>query len=97
MVRWRRVNLMDDLAPLGQFDLILCRNVLGQLDARGAGAGAGTAWPRPWRPAAGWCWAEDEDAGRRPSTPSTADAGVYAAATRPARRGGLSTQQEPRR
>lgn len=31
MVRWRRVNLMDDLSRLGQFDLILCRNVLGQL------------------------------------------------------------------
>ena len=31
MVRWRRVNLMDDLTRIGQFDLILCRNVLGQL------------------------------------------------------------------
>jgi len=31
MVRWRRVNLVDDLSRLGQFDLILCRNVLGQL------------------------------------------------------------------
>ncbi|MBU1377019.1 MAG: protein-glutamate O-methyltransferase CheR [Alphaproteobacteria bacterium] len=31
MVRWRRVNLMDDLARVGQFDLILCRNVVGQL------------------------------------------------------------------
>lgn len=31
MVRWRRVNLMDDLARVGQFDLILCRNALGQL------------------------------------------------------------------
>ncbi len=31
MVRWRRVNLMDDLSRIGQFDLILCRNVLGQL------------------------------------------------------------------
>jgi chemotaxis protein methyltransferase CheR len=35
-VRWRRVNLMDDPARLGQFDLVLCRNVLGYLaqDAR---------------------------------------------------------------
>lgn len=31
MVRWRRVNLMDDLSRLGQFDLILCRGVLSQL------------------------------------------------------------------
>lgn len=31
MVRWRRVNLMDDVSRLGQFDLILCRNVLPAL------------------------------------------------------------------
>lgn len=31
MVRWRRVNLMEDLGGLGRFDLILCRNVLGAL------------------------------------------------------------------
>lgn len=31
MVRWRRVNLMDDLSPLGTFDLVFCRNVLGAL------------------------------------------------------------------
>ena len=30
-IRWQRVNLMDDLARLGQFDLILCRNVLSGL------------------------------------------------------------------
>jgi chemotaxis protein methyltransferase CheR len=30
-VRWRRVNLLDDLNPLGQFDLVFCRNVLGAL------------------------------------------------------------------
>jgi chemotaxis protein methyltransferase CheR len=30
-VRWRRVNLIDDLAPLGRFDVILCRNVVGTL------------------------------------------------------------------
>lgn len=27
-VRWRRVNLMDDLTPLGAFDVVLCRYVL---------------------------------------------------------------------
>lgn len=31
MVRWRRVNLLDDLGRNGQFDLILCRGVLHQL------------------------------------------------------------------
>jgi chemotaxis protein methyltransferase CheR len=30
-VRWRRVNLMEDLSRLGQFDLILCRNQMGYL------------------------------------------------------------------
>jgi chemotaxis protein methyltransferase CheR len=27
-VRWRHVNLMDDVAALGPFDMVLCRNVL---------------------------------------------------------------------
>jgi chemotaxis protein methyltransferase CheR len=27
-VRWRRVNLLEDLAPLGNFDVVLCRYVL---------------------------------------------------------------------
>jgi chemotaxis protein methyltransferase CheR len=42
MVRWRRVNLMSDLSQLGPFDLILCRNTLGQLepDARSRVLGA---------------------------------------------------------
>jgi chemotaxis protein methyltransferase CheR len=31
MVRWRRVNLLDDLGRNGQFDLVLCRGVLHQL------------------------------------------------------------------
>ena len=31
MVGWRRVNLLDDLSRFGQFDLLLCRNVLGGL------------------------------------------------------------------
>jgi chemotaxis protein methyltransferase CheR len=30
-VRWRRVNLMDDLGRNGRFDLVLCRSALGQL------------------------------------------------------------------
>jgi chemotaxis protein methyltransferase CheR len=30
-VRWRRVNLLEDLSPLGAFDVVLCRNVLGGL------------------------------------------------------------------
>jgi chemotaxis protein methyltransferase CheR len=34
-VRWRRVNLMDDLAPLGVFDIVLCRNVLSGLTPEG--------------------------------------------------------------
>ncbi|WP_293677867.1 protein-glutamate O-methyltransferase CheR [uncultured Phenylobacterium sp.] len=37
LVRWRRVNLMDDLGRDGRFDLVLCRGALGQLapEARG--------------------------------------------------------------
>lgn len=31
MIRWRRANLIGDVAALGQFDLILCRNLLPQL------------------------------------------------------------------
>ncbi|MFZ5718811.1 MAG: CheR family methyltransferase [Pseudomonadota bacterium] len=31
MVRWRRANLMDDLSRHGQFELVLCRNVLSQM------------------------------------------------------------------
>lgn len=30
-VRWRRVNLVEDLSRLGQFDIVLCRHVLGGL------------------------------------------------------------------
>lgn len=33
MVRWRRVNLLDDLGAFGPFDLVLCRNVLAGLAA----------------------------------------------------------------
>jgi len=37
MVRWRRVNLIEDLSRIGKFDLILCRNLMGRLldEARG--------------------------------------------------------------
>jgi chemotaxis protein methyltransferase CheR len=31
-VRWRRINLMADLSPMGKFDAILLRNVLSGLD-----------------------------------------------------------------
>jgi chemotaxis protein methyltransferase CheR len=30
-VRWRRVNLMEELSLLGRFDLVFCRNVLGAM------------------------------------------------------------------
>jgi chemotaxis protein methyltransferase CheR len=30
-VRWRRVNLIEDITRLGQFDLVLCRNLTGYL------------------------------------------------------------------
>lgn len=30
-IRWRCVNLLDDLSPLGGFDVVLCRHVLGSL------------------------------------------------------------------
>jgi chemotaxis protein methyltransferase CheR len=33
MARWKRVNLLSDLSALGRFDLILCRNVVSQMDA----------------------------------------------------------------
>jgi chemotaxis protein methyltransferase CheR len=32
MVRWRRINLLADLRPLGRFDVIFCRNVLSSFD-----------------------------------------------------------------
>ena len=33
MIRWRRVNLIDDLAALGQFEVVLCRRLLPTLVA----------------------------------------------------------------
>lgn len=36
MVRWRRLNLIDDLSRVGQYDLILCRSALGQLGSDAA-------------------------------------------------------------
>lgn len=35
LVRWRRANLMDDPARLGQFDVVLCRNLLSHLTEAG--------------------------------------------------------------
>ena len=32
MVRWRRINLLADLRPLGRFDVIFCRNVVSSFD-----------------------------------------------------------------
>ena len=32
MVRWRRINLLADLSPLGQFDVVFCRYVTGAFD-----------------------------------------------------------------
>jgi chemotaxis protein methyltransferase CheR len=32
MVRFQRFNLLDDIRPLGKFDIILCRNVLTSFD-----------------------------------------------------------------
>lgn len=37
MVRWRAVNLMSELADLGQFDVVFCRNVLSALEPRARG------------------------------------------------------------
>lgn len=31
MVRWRRVNLVDDISRFGQFELVMCRSILAQL------------------------------------------------------------------
>ncbi len=31
-VRWRRINLLSDLTPLGEMDVIFCRNTLAQFD-----------------------------------------------------------------
>jgi len=37
-IRWRRFNLLDDAAPLGRFDLILCRNLTSQMTAQAQAA-----------------------------------------------------------
>ena len=38
MVTFKAWNLLDDLAPLGRFDIILCRNVLAYLDLQSKAA-----------------------------------------------------------
>jgi chemotaxis protein methyltransferase CheR len=77
MVRWRRVNLVDDLARFGQFELVLCRNVLGQLaeEARASvHAGLKAALAPGGRMVLGL---KDEAFGLAPITPET---GVFALA-----------------
>ena len=32
MIRWKRINLLADLTPLGQFDIVFCRYVTGYFD-----------------------------------------------------------------
>jgi chemotaxis protein methyltransferase CheR len=32
MIRWRRINLLADLSPVGQFDIVFCRYVTGAFD-----------------------------------------------------------------
>jgi chemotaxis protein methyltransferase CheR len=32
MVQWRKFNLLESFAPLGQFDIVFCRNVLIYFD-----------------------------------------------------------------
>ena len=53
MVRWRRVNLIEDLTRLGQFDLVLWRNLSGGLleegRARVLGNLEATLKPGGWR------------------------------------------------
>jgi chemotaxis protein methyltransferase CheR len=48
-VRWRRVNLIEDISRLGQFDMVLCRHVLGGLthSARAQAADSLAAALRP--------------------------------------------------
>jgi chemotaxis protein methyltransferase CheR len=52
MVRWRRVNLLEDLSRFGQFDVVLCRNLTPYLleDARARVLGnlEGTLKPGGW-------------------------------------------------
>ena len=47
MVRWRRVNLMEDLGRLGQFDLVLCRRPPGLPAGRRPRPGAGQPGAHP--------------------------------------------------
>ena len=53
-VRWRRVNLLDDLTRLGRFDLIVCRQLMGGLlePARARGDRESVRRPDPARPPA---------------------------------------------
>lgn len=37
MIRWRRINLMDDLSRYGRFEVVLCRHVLGRMAQQAQG------------------------------------------------------------
>jgi chemotaxis protein methyltransferase CheR len=36
MVRWRRINLVAPFSQVGMFDIILCRNLIGEMAASSA-------------------------------------------------------------
>jgi chemotaxis protein methyltransferase CheR len=83
MVRWRRVNLMDDLARVGQYDLILCRNVLSQL-APEAGAQVLDALHDALAPGGLLVLGQNDSAGKA-FVRAAPDLSVYAAAQTAAR------------
>lgn len=78
MVRWRRVNLLDDLSRFGQFDLLLCRNVLGSLSPE-AQALVRTSLSRALAPG-GRLVLGLKDSGGAGLTCLAPEAGLYAAA-----------------
>jgi chemotaxis protein methyltransferase CheR len=83
MVRWRRVNLLDDLSRVGQFELILCRNTLGQL-APDAQARVASSLRRALAPG-GRLVVGDRDPVDSRLTPVAPELGLYAAGAEPAR------------
>ena len=77
MVRWRRVNLLDDLSRFGQFDLLLCRNMLSGL-APEAQIRVRTSLAEALAPGGRLVLGLQDDAGRR-FTAMSPDIGLYAA------------------
>ena len=77
MVRWRRVNLLDDLSRFGQFDLLLCRNVLSGL-ATEARIRVRTSLAAALAPGGRLVLGLRDDAGRQ-FTAMSPDIGLYAA------------------